>query len=259
MPVPSAAPCPPRERRSSDGCARPTGSARWAPASPRPSNPSLVVKTLASLDPRPGVALAGLLPAGTIDTTMISRRVEELDGGTAWPARPLWIVAVRLADGRRVVFGRDEVAGHVGLGAAVAASSAIPGFFAPVDDRREPATSTAGCTHPRTPTCSATAASTSWSSRPPWPGPGARCGRTRPPWPGPAPGVALDREVSRRSGARGRRCSSCSRGRPTPRSWTAARWTPPPASRWRPGPRPRRWRSWRSPRSPTLVEVLRAG
>jgi NTE family protein len=113
--------------RSTDGF-RPTG-ARVA----RPSNPSLVVKTLASLDPRPGVALAGLLPAGIMDTMMISRRVEELNGGSAWPATPLWIVAVRLADGQRVVFGRDEVPGHVGLGAAVAASSAIPGFFAPVD------------------------------------------------------------------------------------------------------------------------------
>ena len=100
---------------------------------PRPSNPSLLVRGLASLDPRPGVALAGLLPAGTVDTAMISNRVEELAGGSTWPRRPLWIAAVRLRDGARVVFGRDDIGAPVGLGAAVAASSAIPGFFAPVD------------------------------------------------------------------------------------------------------------------------------
>jgi NTE family protein len=49
---------------------------------------------------------------------------------TRWPADPLWICAVRQADGRRVVFGRDGQPATVA--AAVAASCAIPGFFAPV-------------------------------------------------------------------------------------------------------------------------------
>jgi NTE family protein len=97
---------------------------------PRPSNP-LLLRSLASLDPRPMVALAGLLPAGEVDASSIAARVEELHGGPSWPAAPLWVVAVRLADGRRVVFGRDDV--DAPLGAAVAASCAIPGWFTPVE------------------------------------------------------------------------------------------------------------------------------
>jgi NTE family protein len=101
---------------------------------PRPANPMLL-RSLASFSPKPGVALAGLLPAGAIDASFIGDRVEELCGGSAWPSRDLWIVAVRLADGRRIVFGRDAV---TSLGPAVAASCAIPGFFMPirVDGRR---------------------------------------------------------------------------------------------------------------------------
>ena len=48
-----------------------------------------------------------------------------------WPAEPLWICALRLSDGARVVFGRDA-APEPDVGTAVEASSAIPGFFAPV-------------------------------------------------------------------------------------------------------------------------------
>jgi len=94
---------------------------------PRPANPMLL-RSLTSLVPRPAVALAGLLPQGQIDPG-IAPRIEELAGGSAWPADPLWIVTVRLADGRRIVFGRDAAAP---LGPAVAASCAIPGFFTPV-------------------------------------------------------------------------------------------------------------------------------
>jgi NTE family protein len=47
-----------------------------------------------------------------------------------WPEQPLWLNAVRLADGARVVFGRDHDAGG-DVGAAVAASCAIPGYYAP--------------------------------------------------------------------------------------------------------------------------------
>jgi len=46
-----------------------------------------------------------------------------------WPATPTWLVAVRLDDGRRIVFGRDDVAGTPGQ--ASQASSAIPAFYAP--------------------------------------------------------------------------------------------------------------------------------
>ncbi|HWH29797.1 MAG TPA: patatin-like phospholipase family protein [Mycobacteriales bacterium] len=50
----------------------------------------------------------------------------------AWPKAPLWIVAVRRSDGRRVVFGK---AGEptADVPSAVAASCAIPGYFSPVE------------------------------------------------------------------------------------------------------------------------------
>jgi NTE family protein len=51
--------------------------------------------------------------------------------GDHWPAAPLWINAVRLADGVRVTFGRAG-APPADPATAVRASCAIPGFFAPV-------------------------------------------------------------------------------------------------------------------------------
>ncbi len=51
--------------------------------------------------------------------------------GHEWPAAPLWIPAVCLADGRRVVFGRGD-AFETELPHAIAASSAVPGLFRPV-------------------------------------------------------------------------------------------------------------------------------
>jgi NTE family protein len=48
-----------------------------------------------------------------------------------WPDRALWICALRLRDGQRVVFGRDDV-DVPDVGVAVEASSAIPGYMQPV-------------------------------------------------------------------------------------------------------------------------------
>jgi NTE family protein len=48
-----------------------------------------------------------------------------------WPDAPLWVNAVELHAGRRVTFGRDP-AYDVDVATAVAASCAIPTFFAPV-------------------------------------------------------------------------------------------------------------------------------
>lgn len=76
---------------------------------------------------RPGVAAAAVLPQGTRPVHPIAALL-----GPAfqdWPLRPLWICAVSLRDGRRVVFGRDAVAT---VADAVAASCAVPGYFAPV-------------------------------------------------------------------------------------------------------------------------------
>lgn len=78
---------------------------------------------------RPWALLAGLLPEGAVSTSVISEGIAPLFDGV-WPSAALWICAVRQADGRRVVFGRDEVMPP--LPQAVAASCAIPGFFRPV-------------------------------------------------------------------------------------------------------------------------------
>ncbi|MFI5099056.1 MAG: patatin-like phospholipase family protein [Actinomycetes bacterium] len=82
---------------------------------------------------RPGVAAAALLPAGTRRVDPGAARLRSLF--RSWPTRSLWICAVDLSDGRRVVFGRDASAS---VGDAVAASCAVPGYFEPVliDGRR---------------------------------------------------------------------------------------------------------------------------
>jgi NTE family protein len=99
---------------------------------PRMASPALLAR--AALRPfwmnRPGVMLAGALPAGAVPTELVAAAFRALFG-SGWPARELWLSAVRLRDGRRVVFGRDGApAAHVAD--AVAASCAIPGFFEPV-------------------------------------------------------------------------------------------------------------------------------
>ena len=80
---------------------------------------------------RPGAIAAAVLPVGTVSTEAISGGV----GGLfreGWPASTTWVCAVRLDEGRRVVFGR-EGAPTATVGQAVAASCAIPGWFAPVE------------------------------------------------------------------------------------------------------------------------------
>jgi NTE family protein len=108
------------------------GFDRTGPRRLRP--PAAVAATLAGavarpLAARPTALLAGLAPDGVVGTAMISDGVEALTDGR-WPDEPLWICAVRQRDGRRIVFGRDQ---RPALAAAVAASCAIPAFFAPVD------------------------------------------------------------------------------------------------------------------------------
>jgi NTE family protein len=79
---------------------------------------------------RPGAVLAGLLPAGRISTSMIAGGVAALFPG-GWPSKPTWVCAVRLDTGALTVFGRGD-APPAEIGDAVAASCAIPGYFAPV-------------------------------------------------------------------------------------------------------------------------------
>ena len=102
------------------------------PGIPRPVAPWLLGSML-GWPPRvrPGPALAGLLPAGTVPTAVVGDRIRAIYGERRWPDEPLWICALRLTDGVRVVFGRDE-AEVPDIGTACEASSAIPGFFQPV-------------------------------------------------------------------------------------------------------------------------------
>lgn len=97
---------------------------------PRLPRPALLARLLTRpCAVRPGVAAATLLHAGSID---IAERVHRLDGliDDTWP-EGLLVCAARRDDGRRVTFGR-EGRPRVDLADAVAASCAIPGFFAPV-------------------------------------------------------------------------------------------------------------------------------
>jgi NTE family protein len=80
---------------------------------------------------RMSVLASSLLPTGRHSTEFIAAGAR-LHHGTAWPKQPLWIVAVRRRDGRRVVFGR-EGSPTTDVAHAVAASCAIPGFFHPVE------------------------------------------------------------------------------------------------------------------------------
>jgi len=99
---------------------------------PLPASPQLAATAL--LPPwsaRPLAALAGLLPAGNVPTAPIGDRIRQMMNGR-WPDQPLWICALRLRDGARVVFGRDEV-DSTDVGTAVEASSAIPGYLQPVE------------------------------------------------------------------------------------------------------------------------------
>jgi NTE family protein len=98
---------------------------------PRPAAPHLLLRTLARPWPlRPLLAMAALLPTGQVPTDVIGDHVRRTHDAP-WPEQPTWVTAVRLRDGARVVFGRDV--SDVDLATAVEASSAIPGFFAPVE------------------------------------------------------------------------------------------------------------------------------
>jgi NTE family protein len=77
-----------------------------------------------------GAVVAALMPSGGIPTAALSNGIDAVFGGS-WPAEPLWLCAVRLRDGRRVVFGQPG-GPDARVGQAVAASSAIPGYFQPV-------------------------------------------------------------------------------------------------------------------------------
>lgn len=100
---------------------------------PLPAAPWLVVRALLGPGPvRPALAVAGCTPRGGHDPALVGDRIRRLDPVPGrWPEAPLWLCAVRLRDGARVVFGRDAVT-EVDLATAVEASCAICGYFRPV-------------------------------------------------------------------------------------------------------------------------------
>ena len=79
---------------------------------------------------RAGAVAAALLPCGSMPT-----RAHDGPFGTlfpaGWPGDDLWISAVRVDDGSRVMFGRSGDP-QTDLPTAVAASCALPGLFRPV-------------------------------------------------------------------------------------------------------------------------------
>jgi NTE family protein len=71
-----------------------------------------------------------MLPAGRLPTSPMGQRVRAMQTGR-WPEQPTWVVAYRTGDGRRAVFGRDDI-DVPDLATAVEASSAVPARFRPV-------------------------------------------------------------------------------------------------------------------------------
>lgn len=96
----------------------------WRPMSPRMSARAIWPPWKAE----PVRMVLGAMPRGTQSAAALGDRMSEMTGAR-WPELPTWVVAVRMSDGRRVVFGRDDVKGDIGQ--AVHASSAIPGVYAP--------------------------------------------------------------------------------------------------------------------------------
>ncbi|TXH42989.1 MAG: patatin [Actinobacteria bacterium] len=98
----------------------------------RPASPGLLADLVRNpWGAHPGKIAAAALPEGRVSTAGIARGMAELCGGV-WPADSLRISALRLSDGQTVIFG-GEGAPRPEVGAAVAASCAIPGYFAPVE------------------------------------------------------------------------------------------------------------------------------
>ena len=96
-----------------------------------PQSPSLAARALwPPWQARPVHAAVGLLPRGTLTTEAFGQHLAELHP-EPWPKARFWVVAVRLSDGERVVFGRDDIDADVAE--AIRASCAVPARFEPVE------------------------------------------------------------------------------------------------------------------------------
>lgn len=102
---------------------RPPWRRPWLPVGPR-----LLARPRGR---RIGLLGGALLPAGQAAGDPVVVRLPGLYPDGAWPKKPLLVVAVRLSDGARVVFGGPE-GPTVSVADAVRASCAIPGHLTPV-------------------------------------------------------------------------------------------------------------------------------
>lgn len=97
---------------------------------PRLPGPTLLAKLVSPRRPTPPLgAVMSLLADGRHELASLLGPLDQL-AGTAWPDDELWVCAVRRSDARRVTFGRFDT--DVPLSTALAASCAVPGYFAPV-------------------------------------------------------------------------------------------------------------------------------
>ncbi len=120
---------------------RPAGGAEALTAAPRPGTdepprPSLDRVTALQYVRRPRSSVNALwvrpeMMRGRISTRIIANGLRELKD-QPWPSSPLWLVAARRDNARRVVFGQPGQP-TTDLTSAVTASCAIPGYFTPVE------------------------------------------------------------------------------------------------------------------------------
>ena len=103
------------------------------PPVPAPALPALGLVRPGVSRRSPYSALAGLLPRGRGDAGWLRTYGDALAGRDGWVDHPAtWLVAADAATGERVAFGSTGATATT-LGAAIAASWAIPGWFPPVE------------------------------------------------------------------------------------------------------------------------------
>jgi len=122
-------PATPQEPQAMGVQRRLRSGAALAPAAPT----RFLHAALRPWEVRLGTLAAAALPEGRVPTDRVVAGLRRMYPSDAWPDETLWLCAVRLHDGRRVVFGRDPGTRHgCSVPDAVAASCAIPAFFQPV-------------------------------------------------------------------------------------------------------------------------------
>ena len=115
-----------RVRAGGPGRSEPTAGAHTR----RPLGLRMALKGLLPYRFRPGLVLAGLAPRGAQSLSRVGATARAAHE-QKWPDESTWVVAVRVSDGARAVFGRDDLP-RTDIGTAVQASSAVPNVYRPV-------------------------------------------------------------------------------------------------------------------------------